>query len=136
MLCSLSEPMAQHLVGVQPLGACFQSDCVNVRNSGLGKLACFSDEQILAVLSCLGARDLIRLSSVSKALYCFANHEELWKSLVIEVRDVDDSTSCRSEFFRTAPGSGARVWTAVSVCKSQTCAPQHTTIRFLMYDTS
>ena len=74
-----------HLVGVQPLGACFESGSKNVRNAGLGKLACFLDEQVLSVLSCLGAKDLISLSSVSKALYCFANHEELWKALVIEV---------------------------------------------------
>lgn len=74
-----------HLVGVQPLGACFQSGRKNVRNAGLGRLACFSDEQVLAVLSCLGAKDLISLSSVSKALYCFTNHEDLWKALVIEV---------------------------------------------------
>lgn len=80
------QELERQLVGVQPLGACFQAGCKNVRNAGLGKLASFSDEHVLSVLACLGAKDLIRLSSVSKALYCFANHEELWKAVIIQVR--------------------------------------------------
>ncbi len=42
---------------------------------------------MLEVLGCgmLRAVDLGRLALASKSLYCFANLEELWKGMVIEV---------------------------------------------------
>lgn len=75
-----------HLNGVQPVGVTFHTGACNVRDKGLGRFALLSDELVLRVLEVLSARDLIRLSCTSKALYCFSNHEDLWKALVIEVR--------------------------------------------------
>ena len=53
---------------------------------GLGQLNRLSDELLLRVLSQLTANSLGRLSACCKGLYCFANHEDLWRTLVLEVR--------------------------------------------------
>ena len=54
--------------------------------TGLGALAVLSDELLLGLLSLLPAQSLGRASLASKSLYCFSNHEELWRVLVLEVR--------------------------------------------------
>ena len=38
----------------------------------------------MQVLSLLPAQTLGRLACVNKALYCFANHEDLWRALTLE----------------------------------------------------
>lgn len=44
------------------------------------------DGLLLQVLELLPPDALGRLAVASRVLYCFANHEDLWKALVIEVR--------------------------------------------------
>jgi len=56
---------------------------MNSRDTGLGLLAMWSDEMVHDFLFRLEARDLVALQSVSKALYVFAGHEELWRDLTV-----------------------------------------------------
>lgn len=44
-----------------------------------------SDDLLLTVLSLLPAKVLLSCSATSKALYCFCNHEELWRALTLQV---------------------------------------------------
>lgn len=85
----MSTRLRDHLNGVKPLGVTLQTGACNIRDKSLGRFSLLSDELLLIVLEVLSAKDLIRLSSVSKALYCFSNHEDLWKALVIEVCNSD-----------------------------------------------
>lgn len=77
-----------HPYGVLPLDALPLTGGVNsARDAGFGKsLGKLSDEAIMNVFSHLSARDLCRLSSVSKAFYVFCNADELFKGLLLEVR--------------------------------------------------
>lgn len=61
------------------------SNCSN-RCPGLGALSVLDDTLVLAVLGLLPGRDLAAAAAASKSLYCFANHEPLWKALAVEVR--------------------------------------------------
>lgn len=54
-------------------------------STGLGVLAGLPDDVILGLLELLSAADLARLGLVSKALYCFAHTNDLWKALVLQV---------------------------------------------------
>ena len=77
--------MAQHPLGVQPEHiADLIGDTNDVRTKGLGNLSGISDEAVLNICQLLTARDLAVLQTVSKAFYCFANHDDLWKALVLE----------------------------------------------------
>ncbi len=58
---------------------------ITMAAAGLGDLAVLSDELLLHLLAQVEAAQLACLSCVSKALYCFAQHEELWRTLVLEV---------------------------------------------------
>ncbi|KAG9160403.1 hypothetical protein Leryth_008817 [Lithospermum erythrorhizon] len=72
--------------GVQPLGNLyFSSNSHNSRNSGLGNMQILSDELVLEILGLLEGTLLGVLSSVSKSLYVFCNHEPLWRNLVLEM---------------------------------------------------
>ena len=51
----------------------------------MGVLHQMEDGALLSILGYLDARSLSCLASTCRALYCFANHEELWKSLTIQV---------------------------------------------------
>ena len=75
-----------HPFGVQPehVAHLIGDDPGAVRNAGLGRLSRLSDEAVLNILGFLPAGDLATLAAASKALYCFANHEELWKALTLE----------------------------------------------------
>ena len=74
-----------HPYGIQPEHiADLINDNNDVRNKGLGYLSKISDEAVLNILGYLSARELAILQATSKALYCFCNHEELWKALVLE----------------------------------------------------
>ena len=44
-----------------------------------------SDDLVLEVLGLLPAHVLAAMSLVSKSLYCFSAHEDLWKALVLQV---------------------------------------------------
>ena len=71
--------------GVQPLGNLFfATSVVNVRDIGLGSLRPLSDEILLDILSLVGAKDLGRLATVSKAFYVVVHQDSLWRSLVLE----------------------------------------------------
>lgn len=78
-----SAPSNSH--GVQPLGNLyFSPSSHNSRNSGLGDLRSLTDELVLEILGLLAGTDLGVLSTVSKSLYVFCNHEPLWRNLVLE----------------------------------------------------
>lgn len=72
--------------GVQPLGNLYfvNKGAVNVRNTGLGNLHVLTDELVLEILALLDAAHLGVLSTVTKSFYVFANHEPLWRNLVLE----------------------------------------------------
>lgn len=55
---------------------------------GLGRLSVLDDDILLSILGALPADALAALSLSSKALYCFSNHEELWKALVLQVIEI------------------------------------------------
>eukprot|EP00803_Ostreobium_quekettii_P005108 evm.model.scf_611.4 EVM.evm.TU.scf_611.4 scf_611:63945-73681(+) len=76
-----------HPLGVQPWGNFLLGGPPDVRESGLGRLGRLPDELLLQVLGELEALDLCRLATVSKALYCFAMHEEIWRQLVLQDLD-------------------------------------------------
>ncbi|CAL9229410.1 unnamed protein product, partial [Arabidopsis halleri] len=79
----IAAPSQEH--GVQPLGNLyFNPGSVNVRNTGLGNLQILSDELVLDILGLLGATHLGILATVTKSFYIFANHEPLWRNLVLE----------------------------------------------------
>lgn len=77
----------EHPFGVKPIGNYYEDAAhgvVECRGSGLGRLACLSDFQLLALLNFLTAEDLARLSESSRACYIFGRHDELWRTLVLE----------------------------------------------------
>jgi len=70
-----------------------------VRDQGLGDLSVFRDEIILNILGCLPAISLKQASFASKAIYCFANHDELWKALVL--KELSESWDFRGSWQNT-----------------------------------
>ncbi|XP_009362639.1 F-box protein At5g06550 isoform X1 [Pyrus x bretschneideri] len=78
-----SAPSSSH--GVQPLGNLYLSPgSVNSRNTGLGNLQTLTDELVLEILGLLGGTHLGVLATVSRSFYVFANHEPLWRNLVLD----------------------------------------------------
>lgn len=73
----------QHPCGVLPASALI-SGAGLVRTRGLGRLACLGDELILEILGSLPPSDLSRSAAVSKALYCFCYHEDLWRGKTLK----------------------------------------------------
>ena len=86
MMCQAAQSGIAHPTGVQPLGARLARGSSDNRTASLGALAVLDDALLLQLLSALGARDLVAFSAASRAAYCFGNHEELWKALVLQVR--------------------------------------------------
>lgn len=84
------EPESSHLAhpcGVKPIGNYFEDAAkgvVECRATGLGRLACLSDIQMLSLLNFLPPEDLSRLGECSRACYVFSRHDELWRTLVLE----------------------------------------------------
>ncbi|GIL47319.1 hypothetical protein Vafri_4170, partial [Volvox africanus] len=77
----------EHPTGIEPWGNYYMRGAgTNIRDAGLGDLSVLSDALILELFGCgvLRAVDVGRLALASKALYCFANLEEIWKGMVIE----------------------------------------------------
>eukprot|EP00884_Botryococcus_braunii_P021807 jgi/Botrbrau1/830/Bobra.0352s0027.1 len=90
----------EHPLGVQPWGNFLMSgNALNRRDAGLGLLSKLTDELLLQVFGNLRAIDLSALSQASKSLYCYANHEELWRTLVFE--EFEGSFCYRSDWRRT-----------------------------------
>ena len=76
----------QHPYGVQPLGNAFleaNHDVILMRQNGLGKLAFFTDEILLDLLSFCSANDLANLNCCSRALYVYSMHSELWRDMML-----------------------------------------------------
>lgn len=57
--------------------------------TGLGKLRNLDDELLMQVLSLLPADSLGRLACVNCALYCFSNHDDLWRALTLEASQIN-----------------------------------------------
>ena len=58
----------------------------SLSGAGMGLFKSLNDELMLRVLGLVKGLELGALASTCKALYCFANHEELWRALVLQVR--------------------------------------------------
>ncbi|KAL3149040.1 hypothetical protein ABBQ32_001885 [Trebouxia sp. C0010 RCD-2024] len=78
------EGALHHPQGVQPWGNYLFAQGRDTRNEGLGRLRVLDDELLVQVLGLLPAEALARLACVTRALYCFANHEDLWRGLTLE----------------------------------------------------
>ena len=92
--------MRPHPQGVLPLshlGSHADTQQQDRRRRGLGRLAALSDELLLRILHELDASTLAKLSCVSKALYCYSNHEELWRSAVLSADGHDTAGTADSE---------------------------------------
>lgn len=48
-------------------------------------MACLDDTVVLSILGLLRGRDLAHAALASRAMYCFAYHEPLWKALAVQV---------------------------------------------------
>ncbi|XP_077226187.1 arginine-specific demethylase JMJ22-like [Tasmannia lanceolata] len=82
---SLKSSSSSHNHGVQPLGnLLLNNKSHNSRNSGLGNLCILTDDILIDILGFLSGTHLGLLSTVSKSLYIFCNHEPLWRNLVLE----------------------------------------------------
>lgn len=53
----------------------------SIRPTGLGLAHALPDELVLYTLGFLGARDLGKAGELSRALYVFSHHGDLWKTL-------------------------------------------------------
>lgn len=87
--CKERKQGKRHPQGVQPEHyATLIGDDNSTRRNGLGTLHVFSDEAILNIIvHVTPPKELAKLALVSKAFYCFSNHEDVWKSIVLEVRE-------------------------------------------------
>eukprot|EP00257_Ricinus_communis_P018983 XP_015577832.1 F-box protein At5g06550 [Ricinus communis] len=83
---SLKNSAPSHIFyGVQPLGNLYLNPgSINSRNTGLGNLHTLTDELVLDILGLLDGTHLGILATVSKSFYVFANHEPLWRNLVLD----------------------------------------------------
>ena len=74
-----------HPYGVKPWGNyMLNEDGPNLRETSLGNLQALTDETLLFVLSTMSARDLCTLGQVSRALYVFSHHSDLWRTLTLK----------------------------------------------------
>eukprot|EP01044_Picomonas_judraskeda_P009280 COSAG03_NODE_1122_length_4774_cov_59.335401_3_plen_416_part_00 len=86
--CSSGSSRGAHPYGVRPWGSYLadrmHAEVLLCRPPGLGRLHVLEDELLLQVLGWLGAKDLCTIASVSRAVYVFAHHEELWRALALQ----------------------------------------------------
>ena len=91
--------MRRHPQDVQPLshlriaGRHAEEANNDRRARGLGTLGALSDELLLQVLHDLDPTTLAKLSCVSKALYCYSNHGDLWRAAVLSSTSTSTSTT-------------------------------------------
>eukprot|EP00164_Ancoracysta_twista_P015423 GFYU01025490.1.p2 GENE.GFYU01025490.1~~GFYU01025490.1.p2 ORF type:complete len:277 (-),score=49.41 GFYU01025490.1:13-843(-) len=82
-----------HPQGIKPWGNVFfdgkQREHDQLRRSGLGVLGDLTDEVIIQILGELGGADLCSLACTSKLFNCFAQLEELWRTLVVDTAPTD-----------------------------------------------
>jgi hypothetical protein len=77
----------QHPYGIKPIGNFYEDSTkgiIECRSKGLGRLNAFSDVDMLNLLGYLNPKELAILSEVSRALYVFSSHDELWRTIVLE----------------------------------------------------
>jgi hypothetical protein len=73
-----------HPNGVQPFGNCY-SDADALRRAHMGGFSILSDELLVDVLSGFPARDLLALAQCSRWLYCFVNHDDVWRQKLLAI---------------------------------------------------
>ena len=79
----LTSALPSHPDGIRPLGNLYSATRSNLKvNAGL--FSHLPDELLIHVLEQLDALALLRIGATCKALYAFARHDELWKTLVVE----------------------------------------------------
>ena len=88
LAAAAAAPVAPHPYGVRPWGN-YLADRVRrpvalCREPGLGALHALDDALLLRVLGGLGARELCALAAVSRAVYVFVHHDELWRALALQ----------------------------------------------------
>ncbi|RLN65834.1 hypothetical protein BBJ28_00012399 [Nothophytophthora sp. Chile5] len=87
VVAQASSARLEHPLGVKPIGNFFDEmtkGVVECRASGLGRLACLADSQLLGLLNFCTATDLLRLAECSRAGFIYSSHDELWRVLVLE----------------------------------------------------
>ena len=89
--------------------------------TGLGAMQVLSDELLLGILAHVDAQALARLALASRSLYCFCNHEDVWRALVLQVS------------IHHAPGPGVMTSPAGAAASSRTRAAHPT--RFPLHPT-
>ncbi|KNC54452.1 F-box protein [Thecamonas trahens ATCC 50062] len=74
----------EHPRGVVPQGnALVPGAAASIRASGLGAFAVFSDSDLLDLLKRLGVWAVGKLAQCSRAMYTYANEEEIWRAVVL-----------------------------------------------------
>ena len=75
---------ASHPNGIQPCGNSY-TDVESLRSAHLGNFSMLSDEVLIDILSGVAARDLLTLAQCSRWLYCFVNHDDVWRQKLLSV---------------------------------------------------
>jgi hypothetical protein len=82
---STSEFSIGHPYGVKPWGNyMLDGSSSSIRGTSLGSLQILNDEALILVLSLASASDLCKLAQVSKVLYVFSHHSDLWRDLTLK----------------------------------------------------
>lgn len=75
-----------HPYGIKPPGNAFLEEDPRVlatRSRGLGAMRVLTDDMVLEVLSSLTSTDLSATAKVSRAMYCYSHHSDIWRDLVL-----------------------------------------------------
>lgn len=83
-----------HPYGVRPWGN-YLADRMHAavtlcRTPGLGRLHVLDDELVLQVLGMLGPKDLCTIAAVSRAVYVFSHHDDLWRAMALQTLGQSD----------------------------------------------
>eukprot|EP00730_Choanoeca_flexa_P006096 TRINITY_DN12084_c3_g2_i12.p1 TRINITY_DN12084_c3_g2~~TRINITY_DN12084_c3_g2_i12.p1 ORF type:complete len:489 (+),score=85.72 TRINITY_DN12084_c3_g2_i12:118-1584(+) len=74
--------LASHPNGVRPYGNSAMG--YHHRDKGLGYFAQLPDEVLLTVLKVLPVHVLLKLAQCSRWLYCFVNHDDVWREKLLD----------------------------------------------------
>ncbi|KAI9813102.1 MAG: hypothetical protein M1827_004322 [Pycnora praestabilis] len=80
-----------HPLGIKPAGNAYLAQ-YNLRSS-TGSFGHLTDELIIQLLEYLDLPSLLRIGATCKALYAFANVEDFWKTLFVEIPRLSDLTA-------------------------------------------
>ncbi len=81
---SSNDSLIGHPYGVKPWGNYMLDGSSSIRGTSLGSLHVLNDEALILVLSMVSARELCKLAQVSRALYVFSHHSDLWRDLTLK----------------------------------------------------